>query len=98
MSNDDRIIEDIKLQESQSHDLSSENKLETKPEPASKLSFWQILRSVFAAAIGVQSEKNRQQDFNAKNSMYVYIVAGVIFTIGFVLTLALAVRLVIANI
>lgn len=98
MSNDDTINENSKLQESEQQRLGAENTLETKLEPVTKLSFWQILRSVFAAAIGVQSEKNRQQDFNTKNSIYIYIVAGIIFTIGFVLTLALAVRLVIANV
>ena len=53
----------------------------------------QTVASVLAAAFGVQSNANRQRDFKhgkARN----FIIAGVVFTALFVLTLVLVVRLV----
>lgn len=46
----------------------------------------QVIKSVFAAAVGVQSEENRIRDFQS-GSPLPYIIAGVIFTIVFVLAL-----------
>lgn len=43
----------------------------------------QVLKSVLAAFIGVQSEENRQKDF-AQGSLKFYILGGVIFTAVFV--------------
>jgi hypothetical protein len=54
---------------------------------------WQVIRSVFAAAIGVQSNKNRIQDFQS-NSIWPFVIGGIIFTIAFVLGLAYLVSLV----
>ena len=62
-----------------------------------KLRFWQIIKSVLAAAIGVQNNKNREKDFAAKNSIYIYIAAGITFTALFVITVAFVVRLVLAG-
>jgi len=67
----------------------------TKKKPQ-KLTLWQIICSVFAAAFGVQSDKNRERDFNqAKPSTY--IIAGVIFTIVFVLVVIAVVKLVLSQ-
>lgn len=52
-----------------------------------------VLLSVVAAAFGVQSEKNRERDFSEGNPI-VYIVAGLVFTVLFVLTLIGVVMLV----
>ena len=52
------------------------------PEP----SFWEVVMSVLAAAIGVQNAKNRERDFTRGNPG-VFIVAGLIFTALFVLTI-----------
>jgi hypothetical protein len=49
-------------------------------------SIFQIIRSVLAAFIGVQSDKNRQADFE-QGSLKNFIIAGVIFTILFVMTI-----------
>ena len=65
---------------------------ETAQEPQS-LTFWQVLHSTLAAAFGVQSSKNRKRDFTHGNPV-VYIVAGLIFTILFVLTIVGVVMLV----
>lgn len=52
-----------------------------------------LLSSVFSAAVGVQSDKNRQRDFTGGNYRH-FIVAGVVFTIVFVLTIVFVVRMV----
>jgi len=67
-----------------------------KKAPPQKLTLWQIICSVLAAAFGVQSNKNRQRDFTqAKPSTYV--IAGIIFTILFVLAVATVVNLVLSS-
>lgn len=58
-----------------------------------KLTLAQIIGSVFAAALGVQSDKNRQRDFSrAKPSTF--IIAGILFTFVFILVVAGVVRFV----
>ncbi|MBB3059933.1 DUF2970 domain-containing protein [Microbulbifer rhizosphaerae] len=63
-----------------------------KPNP----SFGQVILSTLAAAIGVQSSKNRERDFKV-GSIKTYIAAGVIFTALFVLALVLVVKTVLGN-
>jgi uncharacterized transporter YbjL len=55
----------------------------------------QIFKAVFGAFVGVQSEQQRQQDFQAQSPLP-YIIAGVVLTIVFVLGLVLIVRVVLA--
>ena len=50
-------------------------------EKDKKPSFGQVVLSTLAAAIGVQSDKNRERDFKG-GSIKTYIAAGVIFTAG----------------
>lgn len=54
--------------------------------------FWRIVLSAMAAAIGVQSNKNRQRDF-AHGRPLAFIVAGIIFTVLFILTVVTVVHL-----
>ena len=63
-----------------------------KPKP----SFGQVVLSTLAAAIGVQTNKNRERDFKG-GSFKAYIAAGIIFTTLFVLTLVLVVKMVLSN-
>ncbi|MDP3590208.1 MAG: DUF2970 domain-containing protein [Methylobacter sp.] len=49
----------------------------------SKPTITQVIKSVIAAAIGVQSDDNRQKDFE-QGSLPTYIIAGIIFTVLFV--------------
>lgn len=60
-----------------------------------ELSFWQVLGSIFASAVGVQKQANRERDF-AKGKPIHYVIGGVIFTILFVLVVLLAVNIAIA--
>ena len=55
--------------------------------------FFAIVLSTLAAAIGVQSSKNRERDF-AQGSPLPFIVAGVIFTVLFILAVVTVVSLV----
>jgi hypothetical protein len=48
-----------------------------------KANFFEIIKSVLSAAIGVQSDENRKKDFE-QGSFFSYIIAGVIFTVLFV--------------
>lgn len=58
-----------------------------------KLPFWKILLSVMRASFGVQSRANKERDF-ANGSVKGFIVAALIFTALFILTLVIVVRLV----
>lgn len=64
-------------------------------EPQHKpMTLRQMLQSVFAAALGVQSGKNRARDFTQGRPGH-FILLGVGFTVIFVLVLIALVRLVI---
>ena len=62
---------------------------ETPPKPSLK----QIVLSVLAAALGVNSDKNRRKDF-ASPSPTPYIIGGIIFGVIFCLAIALVVAVV----
>lgn len=50
------------------------------------LSLWEMLQSVFSAALGVQSSKNRARDFSRGKPSH-FIILGVLFTALFVLVI-----------
>jgi hypothetical protein len=52
----------------------------------SKPTVAQVIKSVLAAFIGVQSEANRKKDFES-GSLSAYVIAGLIFTALFVVTI-----------
>ena len=53
----------------------------------------QVVSSVFAAGLGVQSSKNRERDFK-QGRFGVFIAAGIIFTLLFIGTVVTVVQLV----
>ena len=55
--------------------------------------FNRVLQSTLAAAFGVQSHKNRIQDFEEGHASW-FILAGVMFTVVFVATVLTVVNLV----
>lgn len=59
----------------------------------SKPTLKQVMQSVLAAAIGVQSEESRKRDFE-NGSLFSYLVGGAIFTVLFILMLVAIVSLV----
>ncbi|MDD5410375.1 MAG: DUF2970 domain-containing protein [Methylobacter sp.] len=62
----------------------------------SKPTITQVIKSVLSAFIGVQSDSNRQKDFE-QGSLSTYIIVGVIFTILFVMGLIFLVSTIIGN-
>lgn len=58
--------------------------------------FWEVLGSTLAAAIGVQSRANKVRDFSRGNAVH-FIVAGVLFTVVFVVIVMLVVKAVLTN-
>ncbi len=69
---------------------------ETPGDDNAQLGTGAILQSVFAAALGVQSSKNRERDFNQGN-FKVYVAAGIIFTALFIGGVFSVVQLVLAS-
>lgn len=61
-----------------------------------RITFFSVLKSVGAAAFGVQSPANRKRDFT-KGNIWVFIAAGVIFTLLFVMIVVTVVRVILAN-
>ena len=68
----------------------------TKPDNSKKTSLLFVVKSILAAGIGVQSEKNRQRDFEKGNPL-VFIIGGIIFTLLFIIAVASVVGLVLSN-
>ena len=66
--------------------------MDTKNKP----SLFQVVGSVVAAAFGVQSSANRERDFAGGGSATPYIIAGVVFTVVFIMAIIGVVRLVLA--
>jgi hypothetical protein len=60
-----------------------------------KPTFWQIVVSTLGAAFGVQSSKVYERDSNQR-SIAPYLVAGLIFTILFILTVVGIVKIVLS--
>ena len=56
-----------------------------------KLNFFEVIKSVLAAAIGIQSIQNQKKDFKS-NKAYIYIIFGFVFTVIFVATLIIVVK------
>ncbi len=64
-----------------------------KDKPGTAMSTKAVVGSVLSAAFGVQSSRNRERDFS-QGSYRHFIIAGVVFTVLFVLTLVAVVRIV----
>jgi len=66
---------------------------ESKPK---KPGLGSLVKSILAAAIGVQSNKNRERDFQEGNPL-AFIIGGFVFTLLFIATMATVVGLVLSN-
>ncbi|EON92635.1 hypothetical protein MARLIPOL_07779 [Marinobacter lipolyticus SM19] len=78
--------------------MTNEGKEDNKNEksPSVRPGVLKIMQSIIAGAFGVQSDKRRQEDFSS-HSPLPYIIAGLLFTVGFVVTLILVVKLVLSG-
>jgi branched-subunit amino acid transport protein len=52
--------------------------------------FKQVLKAVFGAIVGVQSEQQRQQDFQT-TTIWPYLVAGILAVVAFIASLLIVV-------
>lgn len=62
-----------------------------------KLSWWEVVKSVAASMFGVQSEKKRQADFSSHQSILPFLIVGVVFVAVFVVGLVLLVKWIVAQ-
>lgn len=69
---------------------------EQSPKPRESLNPLQVIASVFAAGLGVQSSKNRERDFK-QGRIGVFVVAGLTFTGLFIAVVFTVVQLVLNN-
>lgn len=60
------------------------------------LSFWELVGSTLAAAIGVQKKVNKERDFSRGRPLQ-FILAGLVFTTLFVLAVVAVVQLVLPS-
>ena len=74
-------------------DDSSENSGEAEQLNKQKVSLGQLVKTTLAAAIGVQTEQNRKQDFES-GSILPYIIAGIVFTSLFLFGIIVIVRII----
>ena len=65
-------------------------------KPESKISFFSVIQSTFAAAFGVQSKKNRERDFSHGKPI-VFITAGLMFALVFILSVYGVVQMVMSS-
>jgi hypothetical protein len=70
--------------------------MKSNENPEARRSLVSLFASIAAAAMGVQSTKNRERDFSS-GSPARFVVAGVIGTALFVLTMYLVVKLVLSS-
>ena len=68
---------------------------ERPTEEAPRPGFWTVVQSTLAAAIGVQSSRNRERDFQHGN-IAAFVTAGIIFTALFIAAVVTVVKLVLA--
>lgn len=73
----------------QEESKTNESSLDNSPESPKKekgTGFWSTIQSVLGAMFGVQSEEQREKDFE-KGSAVQFIVGGIIFVVVFILTI-----------
>lgn len=71
-------------------DMSEEGGEQRKP------TIWQVIQSILAGALGVQTNEARKRDFQSGSPMP-YIVGGVIFTLLLIVALVVVVNIVLSS-
>ena len=74
----------------------TEKSTDPEKKDAPSVSLLHVVKSVFAAGLGVQSSKNRERDFT-QGSPKAFIIAGLIFTLLFIGGVYAVVKVVLAN-
>lgn len=73
--------------------MNDPQKAPSSEDDTNKPSLWQVIKSVAAAAFGVQTQAAHRRDFT-QGSPGVYIIVGVVFTVLFVIVLVVIVNVV----
>jgi hypothetical protein len=68
----------------------------TEEKKSKKPGLGSLIKSILAAAIGVQSNKNRERDFQ-EGSPLAFIIGGFVFTFLFIAAVATVVGIVLSN-
>lgn len=75
----------------------TEDKEQNSEQPKDRsLNPLQVISSVFAAGLGVQSSKNRERDFK-QGRAGIFIAAGILFTLLFIAVMVTIVQLVLSG-
>jgi hypothetical protein len=72
------------------------NQQAPQKEPSKPIPFWRVVVSVIQASFGVQSNRNRERDFTT-GKFLPFVVAALLFTGLFVLTIVFVVSLVLPD-
>lgn len=83
------------LQPNESHQL-QQNESHQPRQKEPDIPFWRVVISVIQASFGVQNPANRERDFK-QGRMLPFIVAALLFTGVFILTLVLIVNMVLGS-
>lgn len=78
------------------HNNGNRSNTGNQERPANRPGVLRIMQSILAGAFGVQSDRRRREDFS-HHSPLPFIVAGLLFTAGFIAVLVVVVKLVLAN-
>ena len=62
-----------------------------------KPSFLDVIKSVLASFFGVQSDKNRQRDFQ-HGSLWQFILVGLVLTVLFIVGMIVIVKIILASV
>ena len=74
----------------------SSEKPSAPEKDTAKLNPLQVVASVLAAGLGVQSSKNRERDFK-QGRLGVFIAAGIVFTLFFIASVMFVVQVVLTS-
>ena len=73
-----------------------EAKAKSEVKAKKKTNIGALVKSILAAAVGVQSNKNRERDFEEGNPL-AFIIGGFVFTLLFIATIATIVGFVLST-
>jgi hypothetical protein len=82
-------------QQSSDHD-NDQHPANSAPSDQTPIPVWQVVLSVIQASFGVQNARNRERDFT-QGRFGVFVIAALVFTALFVLTIVGIVSLVLPN-
>ena len=86
MNQDTQKTNESSLESSTESEKTTDNSEQATGEKSQGTGFWSTVQSVLGAMFGVQTEQQREKDFE-KGSAVQFIVGGIIFVVVFILTI-----------